>query len=158
MELASSAKRTFKVFSEGHLIRDKTACRVDGSGGQDQASGTDTEVKDRKRLGCLLSLTAGGALSKQPYRHVGLFNYDGPVRWNLRDCRDRVAQMETFRPRLLEVKVTSVPPLWRWQVLAGDNELATGFESAQVAASFAAYDTLFKLLAEGWSPSPSKSP
>jgi hypothetical protein len=45
--------------------------------------------------------------------------------------------METFRPRLLEVKVTCVPPLWRWQVLAGGNELATGFESAQFAAAFA---------------------
>jgi hypothetical protein len=44
LELASSANRTFKVFSEGRLIRDKTARRAVGSGGQGQASGTDAEV------------------------------------------------------------------------------------------------------------------
>ena len=70
----------------------------------------------------------------------------------------QAAGMEAFRTRLLDVKIAAEPPLWRWQVLAGDFELSTGFEKTKIQASFAGYNKMFRLLAEGWSPSPSKSP
>jgi hypothetical protein len=58
--------------------------------------------------------------------------------------------VEKFRARLLEVKITHEPPLWRWQVLAGDSELSSDVENAQVKASFEGYNAMFLLLAAGW--------
>jgi hypothetical protein len=60
--------------------------------------------------------------------------------------------VERFRARLLEVKITSEPPLWRWQVFAGSDELSCGSENAQIKASFERYNAMFHLLAAGWNP------
>jgi hypothetical protein len=59
---------------------------------------------------------------------------------------------ETFRSRLLEVEIASEPPVWRWRVLAGDQELSSGIENAWIKASFAGYDAMFGILASGWTP------
>jgi hypothetical protein len=58
--------------------------------------------------------------------------------------------VETFRARFLEVKITPAPPLWHWQVFAGDNELSSGSEDGEIKASFEGYGAMFQLLAAGW--------
>jgi hypothetical protein len=60
--------------------------------------------------------------------------------------------VEQFRARLLEVSITPLtPPKWGWQVKAGEEVIAEGFENGQIKAAFEGYDAMFQLLAEGWS-------
>lgn len=61
---------------------------------------------------------------------------------------------ENTRPSLLEVTVNADrPPRWQWQVIAGGEIIANGFENGQIEAQVAGYRAMFKLLAAGWPPS-----
>jgi hypothetical protein len=59
--------------------------------------------------------------------------------------------VEKSRTRLLEVLVEPfAPPRWGWQVKAGSDVVAEGFENGQMEARFEGYNALFQLLAAGW--------
>jgi hypothetical protein len=60
--------------------------------------------------------------------------------------------VETFRARLLELKITPEPPHWRWELSNGDDLLSSGSEAGQIQATFEGYNAMFQLLAAGWNP------
>ena len=60
--------------------------------------------------------------------------------------------MEKYRSRMLEVTVTSRPPLWAWEVTSNGAMIANGFAAGQVEAKFEGYNAMFLLLAAGWRP------
>jgi hypothetical protein len=62
--------------------------------------------------------------------------------------------MEKYRSRMLEVKVSHLEqmPRWEWQVVSNGEVLANGFENGAAEARFEGYSAMFLLLASGWNP------
>jgi hypothetical protein len=57
---------------------------------------------------------------------------------------------QSYRPRLLEVKVISLKPdRWEWQVCDDDTSIAVGYETTRETAQIKGDSALFLLLSKG---------
>jgi hypothetical protein len=57
---------------------------------------------------------------------------------------------QSYRPRLLEVRVISLKPdRWEWQVCDDDTTIAVGYETTRETAQIEGDNALFLLLSKG---------